>query len=75
MQITVIATLVQGLGYVVESFSRQLPHRRNVSLVVEIMMVSSVFRDSQKCLTFGRLWVCLHGGLLVSNVLGWLWYK
>ncbi|CAL9012990.1 unnamed protein product [Prunus brigantina] len=34
----------------------QLPHRRNVSLVVEIMMVSSVFRDSQKCLTFGRLW-------------------
>ncbi|CAL8137498.1 unnamed protein product [Prunus armeniaca] len=35
----------------------QLPHWRKVSSVIEIMMVSLVFKDSQKCLTFDRLWV------------------
>ncbi|CAL2247708.1 unnamed protein product [Prunus armeniaca] len=49
VQIPVVATRVQGLGYVVDlttTFGMQLPHQRKVSSIAEIMMMSSVFRDS-----------------------------
>lgn len=76
MQISVVATCIQGLGSVVESFGNRL--RQAIAISEGDVFGSWGHGDVINVwgfLTFGRLLVFLLASPSMSNVLGRLWYK